>query len=409
MQQQQELEQFIYGKFVGPDSGYCIVAHSSNLEDKQAMEEIAEQECRFWQQPSDYNLWGVGICRNNTQICPEQEIIFIQERSAQDLNKSFVLSGSRRFYQRLYIFASEATALKLNKSIFLWLTKFSLNKVPTFKALNQPNGSGDSWSWFFPQSDFSLTDQQTERAKPEKIIADVWQKISTNERNLWLQALDAIMSGKKLLIAIADNKDAKSKFLPKLDNLLLLFIPMVWRSKLSIAMGKDIDLEVCKWANIVVSFQEEKPSHLPDDWVCLDLASTIITPNLSIESEYVKDFIEPLKDDFGSLTILCKKFAENENVGLNLKTTNNQKNSSGFRPDSSNVSLLLQGKPLDFSHPSVDFIANYPKEDTYKTQLFSQYFSPMKSELKIFLENVGKDQKTVLIILWGGYQTKFNY
>jgi hypothetical protein len=125
--------------------------------------------------------------------------------------------------------------------------------VPTFKALNQPNGSGDSWSWFFPQSDFSLTDQQTERAKPEKIIADVWQKISTNQRNLWLQALDAIMSGKKLLIAIADNKDAKSKFLPKLDNLLLLFIPMVWRSKLSIAMGKDIDLEVCKWANMNLS------------------------------------------------------------------------------------------------------------------------------------------------------------
>ena len=400
MQQQQELEQFIYGKFVGPDSGYCIVAHSSNLEDKQAIEEIAEQECRFWQQPSDYNLWGVGICRNNTQICPEQEIIFIQERSAQNLNKSFVISGSRRFYQRLYIFASEATALKLNKSIFLWLTKFSLNKVPIFKALNKPNGSGDSGSWFFPQSDFSLTDQQTERAKPEKIIADVWQKISTNERNLWLQALDAIMSGKKLLIAIADNKDAKSKFLPKLDNLLLLFIPMVWRSKLSIAMGKDIDLEVCKWANIVVSFQEEKPSHLPDDWVCLDLASTIITPNLSIESEYVKDFIEPLKDDFGSLTILCKKFAENENVGLKLKTTNNQKNLSEFGPNSSNVSLLLQVKPLDFSHPSVDFIANYPKDDTYKTQLFSKYFLPIKSELKIFLENLGKDQKTVLIILW---------
>ena len=109
------------------------------------------------------------------------------------------------------------------------------------------------------------------------------------------------MSGKKLLIAIADNKDERSKFLPKLDNLLLLFIPMVWRSKLSIAMGKDIDLEVCKWANIVVSFQEEKPSHLPDDWVCLDLASTIITPNQSITtSEYVKDFIEPLKDDFGT-------------------------------------------------------------------------------------------------------------
>ncbi|MDT9338557.1 hypothetical protein VV11_003415, partial [Trichodesmium erythraeum 21-75] len=351
--------------------------------------------------PSDYNLWGVGICRNNTQICPEQEIIFIQEMSAQDLNKSFVFSGSRRFYQRLYIFASEATALKLNKRIFAWLTKFSLNKVPTFKALNQPNGSGDSWSWFFPQSDFSLTDQQTERAKPEKIIADVWQKISTNERNLWLQALDAIMSGKKLLIAIADNKDAKSKFLPKLDNLLLLFIPMVWRSKLSIAMGKDIDLEVCKWANIVVSFQEEKPSYWTDDWVCLDLASTIITPNQSITtSKYVKDFIEPLKDDFGSLITLCKKFAENENVGLNLKTTNNQKNSSGFGPDSSNVSRLLQGKPLDFSHPSVDFIANYPKDDTYKTQLFSKYFLPIKSELKIFLENVGKDQKTVLIILW---------
>lgn len=62
------------------------------------------------------------------------------------------------------------------------------------------------------------------------------------------------MSGKKFLIVIVDNKDVKSKFLLKLDNFLLFFIFMVWWSKFLIVMGKDIDLEVCKWVNIVVSF-----------------------------------------------------------------------------------------------------------------------------------------------------------
>lgn len=62
------------------------------------------------------------------------------------------------------------------------------------------------------------------------------------------------MRGKKFLIVIVDNKDEISKFLLKLDNFLLFFILMVWWSKFLIVMGKDIDLEVCKWVNIVVSF-----------------------------------------------------------------------------------------------------------------------------------------------------------
>lgn len=131
-------------------------------------------------------------------------------------------------------------------------------------------------------------------------------------------------------------------------------------------MGKDIDLEVCKWVNIVVSFQEEKLSYWIDDWVCLDLVLIIIILNLSIESEYVKDFIELFKDDFGSLIILCKKFVENENVGFKLKIINNQKNLLGFRLDLFNVSFLLQGKFLDFSYLFVDFIVNYFKDDIYK-------------------------------------------
>lgn len=402
MPQQEDLEQFIYGKFVGPDSGYRIIAHSSNLEDEKALQEIAEQECRFLQQHSNDNLWGVGISRNNTQTLPEQEIILIQESIAQYSDESLAISGTRPFYQRFYIFVPEATALKLNKSIFWWLAKFSLNKVPIFKALNQPNDS--VYSWLFGQDYFSLIDERIKNVNPETIITDVWQKLSPNERNLWLQALDAIMSGKKLLIAIAENKDAKSKFLLKLDNLLLLFIPLAWRNKLSIAMGKDIDLEVCKWANIVVSFQE-KPSYLPFDWVGLDLASKIITPNQSIESEYVKDLIEPLKDDYESLITLCKKIAENENsnVGLNLKTTNNHKKFSEFGGVAvqDDFGGLLQGKPLDFSHPSIDFIANYPQDDVYKIQLFSKYIKPLKSELEIFLGNADKEQDLmVLKILW---------
>lgn len=64
-------------------------------------------------------------------------------------------------------------------------------------------------------------------------------------------------------------------------------------------------------------------SYWIDDWVCLDLVLIIIILNLSIESEYVKDFIELFKDDFGSLIILCKKFVENENVGFKLKIINN--------------------------------------------------------------------------------------
>ncbi len=403
MSQEQELDRFIYGKFVGPESGYRIVAHSSNLEDQQALQEIAEQEYRFWENHSHYNLWGVGICRNNTQILPEQEIILIQESLAQGSRK--IISGSRSFYQRLYIFVSETTTLELNKSILWWLTKFSREKVPTFTALNQPNDSVDSWD--FGQDYFSLTDEQTQKANPEKIITDVWQKLSTNERNLWLQTLDAIMNGKKLLIAIADNnRDAKSKFLPKLDNFLLLFIPIAWRNKLSIAMGKNIDLDVCKWANIVVSFQENAIS-LPPGWVYLDLASKTITSNQGIESEYVKDFIEPLKDDYKNLITLCQNFAENSNVGLNLKTSNSQSESPNFnylqvqyQDKSLNVSRSPQDKPLDFSHPSVDFVLDYPKDDAYKTQLFSKYLEPMKSELQTFLRNAGKDKEMELGILW---------
>lgn len=375
MSQQQEFEQFIYGKFVGPESGSCIVAHSKNLDNEQDLLDIAEKTHYFWGgQNTDPNSRAVGICWNNTPVLPDKDnkkIILIQASPAIDRNNNYVVSGSRTFIQHRYIFVPEATiATKFNNRTCWLLGKLNDLPIPIFDKVNQY--FNDKNSWLVGSEIFgSLSDDENTDQKAEVTIKDTWKFLKESDRDLLLQALAVVANGKKLLLT---NERLPQPPLKLLDN-LLLFLPTDLRTQLSIAIGS-IDPHHCPWAKIIVKLNNDARIRLSNDMIWLDFSRQEFIDNQKVDlthtlkHQYIEYFIDPLKNEGEEkLIALCRYLDCRTNVGLEFDVNS-------------------QDQYLKFIHPSVDFILKYPKDDRYKINLLSQYVSRMESDLKSFLENL---------------------
>ncbi|MDY7004276.1 MAG: hypothetical protein SWX82_10065 [Cyanobacteriota bacterium] len=389
MLQASKFDQFIYGKFGEKDSKYCLVSYSENLNNNiSELEDIHEKNYYFWgSQSSDLNRKAVGICRNNTSILPDKKILLIQASPAFNKDKGiFPISGSRSFFQHRYIFVSSAEIVGFNNQICRLLGYLGNMSIPTFSSLNQFDDS-EQKSWLLGLENFeSLLAKETTDKKVRETIEKVWKKLKNSEQNILLKGLDVILNGKRLLLT--DQQKTRSPLL-LLDN-LLLFLPTNERHKISLAIGS-VDPKYCNWAQIIVKTDSSSINSLPENMVWLDLKKYQFDKEEYLDHEYVKYFIAPNKDKYENLITICEYLD---------KTT---------KDDSDNLAWEFQevGGWLKLNHPSLDFIFNYPVEETDKIEILGKYVPRMEEKVQSFLNKFGENSSTpdsenlkLLELLW---------
>ncbi|NET24609.1 hypothetical protein [Okeania sp. SIO1I7] len=378
MSQASKFDQFIYGKFVGNESGYRVVSYSENLNNISSdLLDIAETNYSFWgSQSGEQNPQAVGICRNNTPILPEKKIILIQAYPAISKDKSFVFrSGSRSFFQHRYIFVSEAEIAEFNNRIVWLLKALGDMAIPSFSDVNTPYGSEKN-SWLLGKESF-LELLPVEEGKDEKVkntIKETWKRLPENGKNILLQGLAVILNGKRLLLS--GEQKAKKLALKILDN-LLLFLPTNERNKISLAIGS-VDPKYCNWAQIIVKLDSSSIGSLPENMVCLDLKKYEFDKEEYLHHEYVKDFIAPNKDRYKNLITICEY----------LDKTN--------KDYSDNLAWEFQEVDgwLKLNNPSLDFIFHYPAEEPDKIEILGKYIPRMEEKVQSFLDKFGENLST---------------
>ncbi|NET41855.1 hypothetical protein [Okeania sp. SIO2B3] len=388
MSQESKFDQFIYGKFVGNDSGYRVVYYSENLNNNSSDLADIKINYSFWgSQSSDLNSQAVGICRNNTRILPEKKFILIQASPAFNKDKSFFLSsGDRSFFQHRFIFVSETEIARFNNQICRLLGYLAKMSIPTFS--NNQLDDSEQKSWLLGPEDFeSLLATETTEKKVRESIEKVWKKLKNSEQKILLQALDVILSGKRLLLTDQNPKKTRSLLL-LLDN-LLLFLPTNLRNEISLALGS-VDPEYCKWAQIIVKLDGSSIRSLPENMVWLDFSKEEFDKEEYLDHEYVKYFIAPNKDKYENLITICEYLDQ---------TT---------KDDSNNLAWEFEEVDgwLKLNHPSIDFIFNYPAEKREKIEIWRKYILPMKNKVLSFLSEMRENlsipdsQNLELLEIW---------
>ncbi|MEB3340273.1 hypothetical protein [Okeania sp.] len=369
MSQTSKFDQFIYGKFVGKESGYRIVSYSENLNNNLSdLADIAETNYSFWgSQSGEQNPQAVGICRNNTQVLSSKKIILIQTAPAFNKDKNFFLrSGSRSFFQHRYVFVSEAEMAAFNNRIFWLLRTLSDLTIPSFSDVNLPYDSEKN-SWLLGKESF-LNLLPAEEGTDEKVkntIRETWKRLPENGKDILLQALSVILNGKRLLLT-AEQK-AKNLALKLLDN-ILLFLPTNMRNQISLAIGS-VEPKYCKWAQIIVNLDGSGIGSLPENMVWLDFNKYEFDKEEFLNHEYVQYFIAPNKDKYEDLITICEYLDKNT-----------KDNSDDLVWEFEEVDGWLK-----LNNPSLDFIFKYLPEKPDKIETLGKYISRMEDKVQNFL------------------------
>ena len=370
MSQESKFDQFIYGKFVvGNDSEYRLVYHSESLKNNNisALEGVHEKNYYFWgSQSSDYNRKAVGICRNNTPILPEKQIILIQASPAVNKDQGiFSISGSRSFFQHRYIFVSEAEIAGFNNQICKLLGYLGNMPIPTFSSLNNFSNYEQQSLLLGQEYLDSLLAKETTEKKVRETIEKVWKKLNNSEKKILLQGLDVILNGKRLLLT---DKKKTQKPLLLLDN-LLLFLPANVRNKISLAINS-VHPEDCKWAQIILKLDGSSIRSLPENMVWLDINQSDFDKEKYLDHEYVKYFIDPNKDKDDNLITICEYLDK------------------VIKDDSDD--LVWDFQEVDgwfkLNNPPIDFIFNYPAEERDKIKTLRKYIPRMEEKVQSFLD-----------------------
>jgi hypothetical protein len=284
--------QFIYGKFYNWQSGYRLVACTSDLAQYQAvLEEIAQKEFRFWgSQPPEGNKKSVGISQLKNEIgsiSSENYLVLIQTEQANQ-----VCEG-RPYTQHRYIFVPKEDVI--NESPVVLLRRILNNTIPVF-----PDKFEDNIDYFAPEQLLKGSETKYFDNKISEITSCLNDK-NDSEQSLILLALYLLLNKQKLILTIEREINiAPQNFL---SNILLL-LPFACRNLLAIAIG-NLDENRCIWANVIINTNGfPNTQKLPQNMIWLNRKTKKILPQVSsdiFEHPYVQDFLIPIDNNPDSI------------------------------------------------------------------------------------------------------------
>lgn len=371
MNHQSELSQFIYGKFVGRNCEYRLVAYTENLKGKEKeLTNIAQRTFYFW------GSQGTGTKDNNKAVgiipYKENKLVLVQAAPGINENGQMLLSGRTKFEQHRYIFVPKERLNPLNNQTVSILIRLLRKQIPYFRELNVPGSpqpeNGKSW-WDVSDIFQPLSEDELSKTKVEQ-IHKCWSETDTEGQSFLLLALAGLLNQQRILLTIDQNTLHPVKFLES----LLILLPAAYRTEIAIAAGA-LDEHESNWAKLIVKTNGKPKRPLPDSMVWLNRGGKKIigeSDKNTFEHQYVSDFISPIKDQADNILKFIQQLDnfDDENFGTLKNFT---------EPDF--LVRLIPGLP-----------------DDQQINLWLRYL-PKISNLKTVVESLSEDQQQ---ICWKG-------
>ena len=360
--------QFIYGKYVGDNHPYELLAWTPDLESyRDLLISLIERDFHFWgsQNPLG-DTKAVAILPNKTGILKNKENIIVQVAPAVDQQGHPVTSGGRKFNQFRIIFIEEILIFPLRKSLGLFLLNFKDDNIPIFFGFSS---NYDSWSTLSLNYSISVLNPSYSDQ------ADFFRL----HLNHIIPALSFLFNNKRLLLTFEDADMHPIKFV----DYLLRWLPGSYRNKLGLAIGS-VDETYCTWTNIVVKLNGRPERALPPDLIWLNgnrVGFSIDQNPLSHNKFVAKAILEPIENQWIDPDKL-----------LEFLDTLDEDN---FTP----------------SIPSINFFLKFTKIAGLNQQKLSfflrEFFPEIRNQLHSFLlkeidDLEADDQQLVLCSLWNG-------
>ena len=362
--------QFIYGKYVGDNHPYELLAWTPDLEAyRDLLISLVERDFHFWgsQNPLG-DTKAAAILPNKTGILKSKENIIVQVAPAVDQHGRSVTSGGRKFNQFRIIFIEETFIFPLRKSLGLFLLNFKDDTIPIFFEFPSDY---DSWSILsLNYSNSVLNPSYSDQADFFRI-----------HKNDIIPALSFLFNNKRLLLTLEDPDINPIKFV----DYLLRWLPGSYRNKLGLAIGS-VDETYCTWTNIVVKLNGSPERALPPDLIWLNGNRVEFSSDqkpLSDNKFVAKAILEPIEN----------QWIDSDKL-LEFLDTLDEEN---FTPSS----------------PSVNFFLKFTKTAGLNQQQLSfflrEFFPEIRNQLHSFLlkeidDLEADDQQLVLCSLWNVIQ-----
>ncbi len=318
MNQASGYNYFVYGKFVGINLEYRLVARTTNLMEEEQLERMAEETHRFWGNfPPEKRTKAVGIFIQNNNH--EKNLVLVKVEAAVDNRGQEVLSGSRGFNHSLYVFIPLESLAVLRGRTFELLSWIFQHPIPLFRQFeaNLPLLQ-------IPPLEQPISDNQEEVDKIQRCFSET----DTNGQPVLISALAALINGKRLIFTGNGNVSTK-EFVES----ILLLLPAAARSTIAVASGT-LDEEFCNWAQLIIKSNSNPEEPLADNLIWLNRDTRTFEGYFEsriFQNYYLNDFIYPIVnaqqkvqellqelDVITDSQILLENLAESENIDIKL-------------------------------------------------------------------------------------------
>ncbi|MDZ8091583.1 MAG: hypothetical protein RMZ42_06545 [Nostoc sp. DedQUE05] len=314
MNQELEYSYFVYGKFVGINSGYCLVARTANLTDEEQLKTMAEETHCFWgAYPPQRRTKAVGI------FLQENNLVLMKVETAVDKRGQEILSGHTEFNHSLYVFIPLESLAVLRGRTFQLLSWIFQHPIPLFRQFeaNLPLLQ-------IPPLEQPISYNQEEVNKIQRCFSEA----DTNGQPLLISALAALINGKRLIFTGNGNVSTK-EFVES----ILLLLPAAARSTIAVASGT-LDEEFCNWAQLIIKSNSNPEEPLVDNLIWLNHDTRTFEGYFEsriFQNYYLNDFIYPIVnaqqkvqeliqelDVITDSQILLENLADSENIDIKL-------------------------------------------------------------------------------------------
>lgn len=379
MESRQHFHQFIYGKFQGGKGEYQIVAHTERIQEDilslSEMESIVRNR-RFWgaYPPQGENV-AVGVFPH--EVNQKHYIVLCQVQPP---------SGRiyRSYLQHRYIFLPVESLEHSGYRTFSLLEWLFKQRIPSV-LVNDPYSSAIHIKPVkVPvHPDMSDAEKKEIRVKEAKAILKCCEEVNSKDIPFLLQAIEHIVSGKKILISSASGFPPPEKtYLPAIP----LLLPLYLRRSLSIVVG-NLDIQECSWANLAINiFSPERVEArlLPKNHIWLnrkkslfyDRNSSMKARDILAEPLAEEEYLEQVKDSVTSNQALESLMSLLSQIDTGASLPDNAiytLDDYGIIPDDEKISLIK----------SISRSANlFMRKLKKKCASFGGYFEDLYSEIR---------------------------
>ena len=316
-----KASQFVYGKLVGNNHEYRLVAWTSDLDrHKESLRDLVETGYHHFSgtQGNKGDTKAVGICPNSTGILSEKETLLIQTSTAVSEEGKLLTNGSRPFIQHRFIFIDQKSLNNFNNCVGLLLSNLLKERIPCFER----HPVNDEWATLSSKV-FSLSTPISNEEQSKNFLS---------QQPLFRKALSLVLDRRSLIIT--NDKNSHIRHLNFLDNLLQL-LPLGYRRTLKIAFGA-LDEKYCGWADLIVKNNGSPSVSDRQVWVERNECQFYPSYDDTIEHKYIRNFISvPIEN----------KWIKASDI-LNYLDTSEDQN-------------------FDLNRPSLKFILDYPMASEY--------------------------------------------